>query len=180
MASMKIPVYRCPYCNKKLPSNPVNDYCAIKTKYYGNPYTVCKKCGKTYYDRKLIEPAAALTLKEVVPFWATSIWTITALVMLAIFSCGIGLVVLVPAYLLFCFLSRNYRQKHKNDLLMASRARLRDPDDFLRHLHSEVYLPDKSKLTPEALAIIYTRALAVMDADEVLEVGPIMRSMIGK
>ena len=180
MATVKIPEYRCPHCNKKLPATPVNDYCAINFKCYGNPYAVCRKCGQTYRDMNLVEPAAALTLKDGVPFWITGVRTLVFMIIAIIATFGVGLIVVAPAYLLLCFLSRNYRLQHKNDLLLASRARLRDPAYFARHLLSVVYLPDKSKLTPEALAIIHSHALAMMDADEVLELGPITHTVIGE
>lgn len=179
MATIKIIEYRCPHCGKKVPYAPQNDYCAIKGKFYGNPNQTCRKCKKSYRNSNLIEPAEVLTLKDQAPFWVTSHWTIFLSVFTAVITFGTGLLVIIPAYLAVCFFGRRYRQTHKDYLLTSSRDRLKDPEYFIRYLLSSVYLPDKSKLTPHTLATIHVRAISVMDADQPLSLGSIVREVLG-
>lgn len=183
LATIKTVEYRCPHCNKKVSSIPRNDYFSMKGNIYGEPFEVCKKCKNVYKSPFTIEPAAEVTLKERVPFWITSVRFMVFVAILAVFSVvltyGIGLIVVVPFYLAVCALSRNYRQQHKNRLVLQSRERLRDTEYFVRHLVSSVYLPDKSKLTPQALAIIHLQACRTMDADQVLNLSKIVQNVIG-
>lgn len=183
MATIKTIEYRCPHCNKKVSSIPRNDYFCIKGNVYGEPFETCKKCKKVYRSPFTIEPASAVTLKERVPFWITSTRFVVFIAILAVFSVvltfGIGLIALVPVYLAVCALSRNYRQQHKDQLLLQSRERLKNPEYFIRHLISSVPIPDKSKLTPQALAIIHVRAISMMEADQPLSLGPIVRDVLG-
>lgn len=183
MATIKTIEYRCPHCNKKVSSIPRNDYFSIKGNIYGEPFETCKKCKKVYKSPFTIEPASAVTLKERVPFWITSVRFMVFIAILAVFSIvvsyGIGLIVVAPLYLAVCALSRNHRQQHKDQLLLQSRERLKDTEYFIRHLISSVYVPDKSKLTPQALAIIHVRAISVMDADQPLSLEPIVRDVLG-
>lgn len=179
MATIKTVEYRCPHCNKKLSSTPRNDYFAIKGKLYGEPFETCKKCKKIYEAPFTIEPASKITLQDKVPFWITSVRFMVALIILAVCTFGVGLIVLIPAYLLTCAFSRNYRQQHKDRLLTHSRERLKDPEYFVRYLISSVYLPDKSVLTPQALAVIHARAQAEMDADRPLDIAKITHEIVG-
>ena len=180
LATIKTIEYRCPHCNKKLPYAPQNDYCAIKSKYYGNPYQTCRKCKKTYRNSYVFEPAETLTLKDQVPFWITDFWTIFLSLFIACLTLGTALIVIIPVYLAACYLGRKRRQAHKNQVLLSSRTRLKDPEYFLRYLFSAVYLPDKSKLTPQALAMIHVRAISVMEADQPLSLGPIVRDVLSR
>lgn len=91
---------------------------------------------------------------------------------------GVGLIIIIPAYLAACYFGREYRQTHKDQVLTSSRNRLKDPEYFIRYLLSSVYLPDKSKLTPQALATIHVCAMRVMDADQPLSLGPIVRDVL--
>ena len=182
MATIKTIEYRCPHCNKKVSSIPQNDYFSIKGNIYGEPFETCKKCKKVYKSPFTVEPASAVTLKESVPFWITSVRFVVFIAILAVFSIiltyGIGLIVIIPGYLAACFLTRKQRQAHKDQLLTSSRNRLKEPEYFIRHLISSVYIPDKSKLTPQALAIIHVRAISMMDADQPLSLEPIVRDVL--
>lgn len=167
MATIKTLEYHCPHCDKKLPSMPRNDYCAINFKMYGNPYETCKRCKKTYRNMNLIEPAAELTLAQPVPFFITSGRVILWMILAAVFTLGIGLIVIIPGYFLACLVSRKNRLEHKNLLLIASRKRLENPEYFLRHFLNAVYVEKKEWLTPEALALIHTKAISQMNEDQV-------------
>lgn len=185
MATIKTIEYRCPHCNKKLPYAPRNEYCAINFKMYGDPQEVCRKCKKTYRNINLIEPAEALTRKDKVPFWITSVRTSVFFIILAIFAAvctfGIGLVFVIPIYLVLCALTRKKRQDKKDQILLKSRNRLKDPECFVRYLFSTVYLSedDRSKLTAQALSTIHYRAISEMDADQKLELSKIVRQVLG-
>ena len=145
MATIKTIEYRCPHCNKKVSSTPRNDYFSIKGNIYGEPFETCKRCKKVYRSPFAAEPASAITLKDRVPFWITSVRFLVFIAILAVFSIiltyGIGLIVLAPVYLAVCALSRNYRQQHKDRLLLQSRERLKDTEYFIRYLISSVYIP---------------------------------------
>lgn len=180
MATIKTVEYRCPHCNKKLPYAPQNDYCAIKSRYYGNPNQICPKCKKTYRNISVFEAAEALTLKEQVPFWITDYWTIFLSALISCLTFGTALIVIIPVYLAACYFGRNHRQTHKNQVLLSSRNRLKDPEYFLRYLFSSVYLPDKSKLTPQMLSMIHIRAISMMDADQPLSLGSIVQDVISR
>ncbi len=180
MATIKTIEYRCPHCRKKLPSIPRNDYCGIKFKYYGDPIETCPKCKKTYRNINLTEPAEALTLRQHVPFWITSGWVVVLSILAACITFGVGLIFIIPAYLAACFLTRKRRQEHKNQLLRSSRTRLEDPEYFVQHLFSSVYIKDRSKLTAGNLAVIHARAIRTMNADQVLELGKITHEVLGE
>lgn len=172
MATMKTVEFRCPYCNKKISTIPSKDYFAINSRIYGEPFETCKKCGKVYRSPFTIEPASAVTLRERVPLWITSVRFMVSILMMVVlsitFTYGLGLIVVAPFYLAVSALSRNYRQQHKNQLLIQSRERLKNPDYFMRHLLSSVYLPDKRMLTPQAFSMIHYKAQRMMDADQAL------------
>lgn len=172
MATMKMIEYRCPHCNKKISSIPRNDYFSMNSHIYGEPFETCKRCGRVYRAPFTIEPASAVTLKERVPFWNTGVRFLFFIGFMAAFSIaftyGLGLLVVAPFYLAVCALSRNYRQQHKNQLLIQSRERLKNPDYFMRHLLSSVYLSDKRRLTPQAFSMIHYKAQRMMDADQAL------------
>lgn len=167
MATIKTIEYHCPHCGKKLPSMPRNDYCAIKFKMYGNPYETCKKCKKTYRNINVTEPAAELTLAQKVPFFITSARVFVGMIIAAVFTIGIGLIAIIPGYFLACGIFRKNRLEHKNQLLIASRERLKDPEYFIRHFLSSVYVENKELLTPAALALIHAKALSEMNEDKV-------------
>lgn len=167
MATIKTIEYHCPHCGKKLPFMPQNDYCAIKFKMYGNPYESCKKCKNTYRNFNVTEPASELTLAQDVPFFITSGRATLWMILGAIFTMGIGLIAIIPGYFLACGIFQKKRLEHKNLLLLASRERLKDPEYFLRHFLSAVYVEKKELLTPAALALIHAKAISEMNEDKV-------------
>ena len=185
MATIKTIEYRCPHCNKKLSSAPRNEYCAINFKMYGDPYETCPKCKKTYKNINLTEPAEVLTMKDQVPLWITSVRTFVFFVILVAFAAvctfGVGLIVVLPAYLLLCILTKKKRQEKKDQILLKSRNRLKDPEYFVRYLFSAVYLnmEERNRLTAQAISNIHYRAIVAMDADQPLELSKIVRQVLG-
>ena len=183
MASIKTVEFRCPHCNRKVSSIPRNDYCGIKGTIYGEPYETCRKCKKIYRHPFVEEAASALTLAEKVPFWITSIRFLVVLAIIAVFlgvvTYGIGALPVVLVYLIACPLTRNYRQEHKNKVLLQARERLKEPEYFVRHLVANTYIPDKSRLTPAVLAVLHARAVQIMDEDRPLVVGDLVKEVLG-
>lgn len=173
---------RCPHCGEKISSVPTNDYCAIKGKQYGNPNQICRKCKKTYQQLWVEEAASALTLKELVPFWLTSTRIIVLFTLLAVFALvctyGFGLLFIIPVYLLTCLFSRKYRQTHKNKVLADSRNRLKDTEYFLRYLISKITAQERSMLTNKTIAMVYAKAIQVMDEDRPLEIEKIVNEVL--
>ena len=188
MATIKTIQLTCPYCGKKLRATPYNDHCAIRSKLYGNPNEICPKCKKTYLNAFLIEPAVGLTLKEKVPFLATSQRLLAFEIVIAVFFCTIafmaevpeallGVIIIAAFHLAISAATMPYRQRHKDKLVASSRERLKEPEYFIKFLMSNVTSNAKAQLTPQLIAAIHNRAVSEMEADKVLDLKSIVQSI---
>lgn len=178
--SIIISELHCPHCGKKLSSSPQNDYCAIHGQPYGNPNETCPKCKKGYRNIFVIEAADELTLSEKGSFWITSTRTLVAFIIAAVFGfmlltleLWMPLVLILALYPLLCALTRNYRQAHKNQVLAASRERLKNPQYFIRYLMQTAGLKNAGSLTTQALIPIHSMALSAMEKDQPLNTLPL-------
>lgn len=174
--AMKIPEFHCPHCGKKLGSTPQNDYCAFHGQPYGNPNETCPRCKNGYRNVFVIEAAEELTLAEKVSFWITSTRTLVAFVIAAVFGFLLltvemwePLVLIIALYPLLCAVTRSKRQTHKDQVLTASRERLKDPRYFTRYLMRSAGLTSADGLTAEVLLPLHSIALSAMEKDQPLK-----------